>query len=362
MSGGLDSAVCAALLKDKGYDCIGMHLRFWNDPLAPCFAGKNRFLQNKCCTAEAALDARRVADALKIPFYVMDVAAGFKKAVVDYFLKTYEAGLTPNPCVECNRKIKFGELLSRAVALKADYLATGHYARVAKRAGEYCLFAARDKEKDQSYFLYRLNQRQLKHVLFPLGGFLKSEVRQLAKRFNLPAVIEKKESQGLCFFPEATPSAFLERHLDKVCFKPGPIISVDGRELGVHKGLVLYTVGQRHGLGVGGIKGEGEGEGWYVIGFNRAKNALLVGRKKDAFRDFLECGDLHFIDGKPNLGPEFSAGVRIRHRAPIIKAHIKIVGEKAVIKCAKPLFAVSPGQAAVFYRGSRILGGGVIYL
>lgn len=357
LSGGIDSAVTAALLQEQGYECIGIHLRFWHDPMAPDLGFGSP--QNKCCKISAFEDARRVADFLNIPFHFMDVSRGFKKSVVDYFLKTYSLGHTPNPCIECNRAIKFGELLKKTISLKADYLATGHYARVRKRAGEFELLSGRDKVKDQSYFLYKLNQKQLKHVLFPLGGLLKTEVRELAKKYKLPAVIEKKESQGLCFFPESTPENFLKRHLPESLFKHGPIFTLDGRKIGIHKGLPLYTIGQRHGLGIGGVKGEIEGEGWYVVNIDRKKNTLIVGRKKDIFKNELECKYLHFISGKEPK-KKISIQVKIRHRGQSVPAKLVINKGKGVVTASSPLSAVSGGQAAVFYKGSRVLGGGII--
>jgi tRNA-specific 2-thiouridylase len=357
LSGGIDSAVAAALLQEQGYECIGIHLRFWHDPMAPDLGFGSP--QNKCCKIEAFEDSKRIADFLNIPFHFMDVSRGFKKSVVDYFLKTYSLGRTPNPCIECNRTIKFGELLKKAMALKADYLATGHYARLRKKAGEFELHTGRDKAKDQSYFLYKLNQKQLKHVLFPLGGLLKTEVRELAKKYKLPAVLEKKESQGLCFFPESTPENFLKRHLPEKLFKNGPIFTLDGRKIGIHKGLPLYTIGQRHGLGIGGVKGENEGEGWYVVNINREKNTLFVGRKKDIFKNELVCKSLHFISGKTPK-KTLSIQVKIRHRAELTPAKLSINKDKGMVVAKFPLSAVSSGQAAVFYKGSRVLGGGII--
>lgn len=362
MSGGVDSSVTAALLKRAGYDCIGMHLQFWVDPLqnnTPEGAAKN-----KCCTLQGLEDARHVARLLDIPFYVMNVIDSFKEQVVDYYLKTYAVGKTPNPCIECNRNIKFGQLLKRAAELGADFLASGHYARVIKspdssgREG-FSLFAARDKAKDQSYFLYHLTQEKLNRVLFPLGNLLKTEVYALAQEFGLTRVAAKDESQGLCFFSESKPVYFLKRYLPKKLFEPGPIVTIDGREIGRHRGLPLYTIGQRQGLGIGGIKGAPEGQGWYVSGIDPSKNALIVGRAADAFQESFVCRDLDFISGE--MPKELVAiEVRVRHRATLMKAQLEVKEGKGYVFSKQPIMGIAPGQAAVFYQGEKLLGGGII--
>ncbi|MEK9132816.1 MAG: tRNA 2-thiouridine(34) synthase MnmA [Patescibacteria group bacterium] len=357
LSGGVDSSVAAALLKEKGYDCIGVHLRFWNDPHAS-FCG---LVENKCCTLESQRDAANVAKKLGMPFFVVDTGKEFKKRIVDYFLKTYAAGHTPNPCVHCNRYIKFGELLRYAVKMKADFIATGHYARVVKKKGGlYELALARDLEKDQTYFLYQLDQKQLGRAMFPLGGFLKSEIYALAKKYGFIKVAGKRESQGLCFFPEPTPENFLKRNLKSSLFKAGQIVDTKGRKLGIHQGLPLYTVGQRHGLNIGGIKGEEEGRPWYVIEINRKKNSLIVGHEDDLSRNRVILKKIHFISGIPTVGKKMRVSVRIRHRAPFMPAILEIKKGGGVIFTEKFLRGVSPGQAAVFYVGAKVLGGGII--
>lgn len=364
MSGGVDSSVVAAVLQNEGYECIGMHLQLWVDPETD--KSSREFAGNKCCTLGGLEDARAVCSFLGIPFYVMNAVREFKENVVDYFLQTYAEGRTPNPCVECNRSIKFGELLNRARELNADFLASGHYVRNEKNErGEYELRMARDTGKDQSYFLYHLNQEKLSKVLFPLGSLLKSEVYDLARKFKLPRVAEKKESQGLCFFAEASPQPFLRRYLQKELFAPGPIITTDGRMVGTHKGLPLYTIGQRSGLGIGGIAGEPEGEAWYVIEINRERNRLVVGRKEDARWDSFEVSDVHFIAGAiPS--EKFSAEVRIRHRGELVPAVIEMNGATALVQCSGPFSGVSCGQSAVFYQdsvpyqGQKLIGGGII--
>lgn len=358
MSGGVDSSVVAALLKRDGYECIGMHLHFWTDPLIR--EGIAHGAQNKCCTLGGLEDARFVCEKLGIPFYVMNVEREFKERVVDYFLEGYRRGETPNPCVECNRYIKFGELLRRAEELGADFLASGHYAQIAKNAhGEFELLRPRDREKDQTYFLYTLTQEKLAKILFPLGNLLKSEVYELAQKFGLERVVEKPQSQGLCFFAEGNPKYFLMRYLPSSQLAPGEIRTKSGRVIGTHRGLPLYTKGQRSGLGIGGIKGEPEGEGWYVVDFDREHNALVVGREKD-IEDFeLRCSGINFVSGREPAGP-LEIQVRIRHRGALTPAVLEMRSGTAVIKTKEPMRAPAGGQSAVFYQDEKLLGGGII--
>lgn len=354
MSGGVDSSVAAALLKRQGYDCIGIHLRFWSDTDS---SGKVK--ANKCCSVAELEDARHIAQKLDIPFYVMNVEDQFKRHVVDYFLKSYEHGITPNPCIECNKNIKFGDLLKRATELGADYVASGHYAKVLRNddTGKYELWAGRDKEKDQSYFLYTLTQDKLARILFPVGDYLKKEIYELADEFGLSRVSEKQQSQGLCFFAEGSPKNFLRRYLSCDKFKHGPIVTCNGKKIGEHKGLPLYTIGQRHGLGIGGIKGESDGQGWYVVSIDRKHNAITVGREKDILEESFVCGNLSFVSGDIFEGP---VEVRIRHRGERVPSSIEMRDGKILVRAKKPLRAVSAGQSAVFYKGGRLIGGGVI--
>lgn len=357
MSGGVDSSSAAAILKQHGYDCIGIYLNFWSDPVCD-LKGKN-LPQNKCCTKESLEDAREVAAKLQIPFYVFDIKEKFKKEVVDYFLEIYAGGKTPNPCVRCNREIKFGELLKYADKLGADFLATGHYARIKKTKKGFELFEAKDKQKDQSYFLYHLTQEKLARIIFPVGEFLKSEVYARAKACGLDRVYKKKESQNVCFFAEKTPEQFLKRHLAAKFFKQGLIVTVDGKKIGIHKGLPLYTIGQRRGLGIGGISGETKSEQWYVVEIDRAKNRLIVGRKKDLLKKTFVCKELSFVDGKIPKG-KIDVDVKIRHRAPKIPSILEVFGKKGVIMSLEGFRGVCPGQAAVFYTGEKVIGGGII--
>lgn len=357
MSGGVDSSVTAALLKEEGYECIGMHLKMWEDRAEQSEAPS----KNKCCNLNGVEDARWVCQKLGIPFYVMNVEAEFKQHVVDYFLASYAKGETPNPCVECNRHIKFGLLLERAAELNADFVASGHYAKVSQnvKTGENELRMADDREKDQTYFLYTLTQERLARVMFPLGSFRKFQTYELAEKYGLMRVTEKQESQGLCFFAEGNPKYFLMRYLERKHFVPGPIVDLSGRELGTHRGLPLYTIGQRHGLGIGGIAGEPEGEAWYVSIIDRKHNRLVVGRKEDVLQKSLICSQVSFIDGKmPTEKMEIE--IRIRHRGRLIPAELEIKSSKAFVTSKLPLSAVSSGQSAVFYNGEKLIGGGII--
>jgi len=291
MSGGVDSSVVAHLLKEEGHDVIGVRFTLWTDPLAPALA---QVLPSKCCTTQNITRASNVAKKLGIPLHVIDLEQEFKEQVVDPYLEAHRKGLTPNPCIGCNRTIKFGKLLQLAEDLGCEKLATGHYARTATEknsAGEerYLLLEAVDKKKDQSYYLYGMTQDQLQKSLFPLGSMLKSEVYDLAKHFGIPLPSAYRESQDLCFFPEKTPEEFLKRHLSSA-LKHGEIVRRDGTIVGTHHGLPLYTVGQRRGLGIGGLKVPLE-----VIEKDVVHNRLLVSDKGSELRMSVELCDLQFV-------------------------------------------------------------------
>lgn len=315
MSGGVDSSVAAALLKKQGYDVVGVFMKFWKEP------GAGR--ENLCCSARARLDAKRVAIKLGIPFYVLDAQKEFKKRVVDYFIKEYNRGRTPNPCIECNKWIKF----------RFPNMATGHYARV--KNGR--LFVAKDKQKDQSYFLWTLKQNQLKRILFPIGDYTKKEVREMAKKWDLP-VFNKKDSQNICF---TAPRRSLKT-------KAGNIITIDGKKVGEHQGLTFYTIGQRKGIKVGGIGP------FYVVKKDFKNNALIVSNlEKDLLKKEMVVKNVNWISGKQYSG---KCKVKIRSMAPMTAAIIK----RNKIIFDKEQRAITPGQSAVFYRGNEVLGGGII--
>ena len=340
MSGGVDSSVAAALLKKRGVDVVGVFMKFWAEE-----GLRQAQAINKCCSFEAYSDARRVAQKLEIPIYTLNMKVPFKKLVVDYFLKEYQAGRTPNPCVECNRFIKFGELLRKAKAMGVDYIATGHYARV--RDGK--LLKGKDPEKDQSYFLYTLAQDKLKQVLFPVGDYNKPRVRAMAKKLGLP-VHAKKDSQEVCFVG-ASLKNFLKKYL-KV--RGGKILELEsGKVLGSHDGLPFYTIGQRRGLALGGGP-------WYVVKMDAKKNVIYISRdQKKLLSKELTAEKVSWIAGAaPKLPIRVKVKIRYKHKeAPClirkIKNNFKIIFDK-------PQRAVTAGQSAVFYRGDEALGGGVI--
>lgn len=347
MSGGVDSSVAAALLVEQGYEVIGMMMRLWSE------AGSGpATLANRCCTPDQMADARRVADKLGIPFYVVDVRQHFRLAIVQFFLDEHEAGRTPNPCVECNRQIRFTYLLERALAMNADYLATGHYARVEHAAGGYVLKQGLDLHKDQSYVLHTFRQDQLARVLFPIGGYTKDEVREIARRFGLP-VASKQESQDLCFLNDGDYRRFIRDNSIHI-YKPGPILDESGRELGRHEGLPFYTIGQRKGLGIAAA------EPLFVLGKDPARNALVVGPREALGVRELVAGGVNWISGT-TPGTPIAAQVKIRYKATPIPATVTpLDGDQAHVLFDEPAFGVTPGQAAVFYDGAICLGGGLI--
>ncbi len=345
MSGGVDSSVVAALLKKQGHDIIGIFMHFWSDP----HYAKNQNIANKCCSLEAYEDARRVAEALNFPIYTMNLNFDFKKYIVDNFLSQYQQGLTPNPCIRCNQFIKFGAFWKKAKALGCNFIATGHYAQIKKDKKGYHLLEGKDKIKDQSYFLYRLTQNILSHCFFPVGKYKKEQVRKLAQKFNLP-VFKKRDSQEICFVPEKEHYEFLKRHLK---LKPGDIVTTKGEKIGKHKGLPLYTIGQRKGIELS--KGP-----WYVVNLDFAKNQLIVTNNPQdnrLFSDIMYVNDLNWIQ-EIKLPAELEVRIRYLHK----NQKAKIFQEKDLIKVQfeKKQRAITPGQSAVFYKKSRVLGGGII--
>ncbi len=390
MSGGVDSSVTACLLKEQGYEVIGIHLKFWVDPTVFSEEENQKFPQNKCCTLEGLARTRQIAARLGIPFYVLNFEEIFKEQVVDFFIQGYAQGITPNPCIECNRTVKFGLFLQKMEELGADFIATGHYARIKKiETGatattrtkadasadpkfHYELHTAKDTAKDQSYFLYTLTQEKLKHILFPIGDYTKTEVRQLAEKFGIKEVNQQKESQNLCFFPESKHGPFLQRYLKKHAFEHGPILTTAGQQVGTHQGLPNYTIGQRKGLGIGGIKGmeNEEGNPWYVIRIDRARNALIVGRDTELFSSTFKAHTLNFIDEehmRKNFTEPKKLQAKIRYRFPAQDAEVSLQIDSAnpdqssaLIKFSRPQRAITPGQSVVFYDGDKVLGGGII--
>jgi tRNA-specific 2-thiouridylase len=348
MSGGVDSSLAAALLVEQGYEVVGIMLRLWAEEDTSGAAG------NRCCTPDAQALARYVAHLLEIPFYILDVQTPFKTQVVDFFIQEYSAGVTPNPCLQCNRHIRFGHLLRHALALGAGYLATGHYARVRQVNGRYQLLKGVDERKDQSYVLHVLTQQELAHALFPVGSYTKAEVRQMARARGLP-VADRPESQDLCFLADGDYRRFLARHAPEA-LRPGPIVDTAGRRLGQHQGLPLYTIGQRKGLGLSGP------EPLYVVATDPATNTLIVGSRAELGRARFQVQPVNWISGEAPTAP-LRCTVKIRYKANEVPATVTpLEGGCAEVVAAEPLYGVTPGQAAVFYDGEVVLGGGIIRL
>lgn len=344
LSGGVDSSVAAWLLKKSGHEVTGVFMKFWQDP---------RFSrQNACCTLESEKRARIVARSLEIPFYIFNFQQEFKKEVVNYFLKEAKQGLTPNPCVVCNKKIKLGLFLEKAIGFGADFIATGHYVRKDFQKGLFRLLKAKDKEKDQSYFLWKLSQKQLAKILFPIGDYTKAEVRSLAKRQKL-ITAKTKESQNLCFL-SVDPVDFFKSYLKS---KSGKII-LGNKIIGRHPGFAFYTIGQREGI-VPFLFPLVQSQGpYYVLKKDIKNNALLVTRNnKNLYLGKLLVKDTNFA-----FEDKFECKVKIRSRQQLLPGKI-LKTEKPnqlYFKFDKPARAVTPGQSAVFYQGQELLGGGVI--
>ena len=343
MSGGIDSSVAAALLLRDGYDVFGIMLRLWSP---------SPEIRNRCCSPEDLALAQRVASQLDIPFYALDVKDLFKSTVVDPFIDGYAQGLTPNPCLNCNRHIRWGFLLDRALALGATHMATGHYARVKQDDSQFSLLRARDLSKDQSYILSILNQSQLAHALFPLGEYEKSQVRQLAFQFKLP-VTDRGESQDLCFLGEVDYRTFLQTQ-EATLPPPGPIEDMQGNVLGEHEGLAAFTIGQRKGIGISAS------EPYYVLHKDPAKNRLIIGTRPELGRDAFYVNELNWISGIPPLN-SIQVLTRIRYKSREVQSTLyPECSDRMHVKLQQSLPDITPGQAAVFYNEEICLGSGII--
>lgn len=354
MSGGVDSSVAAALLVEQGYNCIGVMMRLWAE------MGEGEGSTNKCCSLESVHDARRVADQLGIPFYLINVEEPFKRHVVDFFIEGYSSGLTPNPCIECNRHIRFDYLLNYARRLGADYLATGHYARLRHLPdGTVQLLKAVDEQKDQSYVLSVMGQAELQDVLFPVGDYPKPEIRKLAAVRGLP-IASKHDSMDLCFIFDDDYRRFLQDWTTDA-MRPGPIVDRQGRTWGEHSGLPGYTIGQRKGLGISGMQ-----EALYVLELDHANNTLVVGTLAELGRDrFVVTGVNWTLDRPVVAGRQLQCKIRYRARAVDCTVYPQSSGASAKsdvveVQLYEPLRDVTPGQGAIFYDGDLCLGGGLI--
>ena len=345
MSGGVDSSTTAALLAEQGYDVIGVMMRLWAEE------GQGGST-NRCCSPEAMEDARRVCDALDVPFHLINYEREFKREVVDLFIAEYARGRTPNPCLACNRRIKFGLLLRRTLTLNAHYLATGHYARVRQVNGRYQLLKGCDEAKDQSYVLYMLGQKELRHLLLPLGDYTKQQVRAMARQRGLP-VADRAESQDLCFLVDNDYRRFLQAQAPD-SIRPGPILDTAGRTIGQHKGLPFYTIGQREGLGIAAP------DALYVMQIDVARNALVVGMMSELGQRELVATGINYVSGQiPQEPLEITA--KIRYQAIDAEALlIPLEDGRARVTFARPQRDITPGQGVVFYQGEVVLGGGII--
>ena len=345
MSGGVDSSVAAALLVRQGYQVFGLMMRLWQP--AP-----NRL--NRCCSPADMAAARSVAGMLGIPFYTIDVQQEFKRTVVDYFVDGYAQGITPNPCMECNRTIRWQVLLHKALDLGATHLATGHYAKLGRQDGEFTLYKASDLNKDQSYVLSVLSQEQLQHALFPLAELSKDGVRQTAAEMRLPNT-DKPESQDLCFVAGGDYRAFLEE--SGITAIPGPILDLNGKRLGSHTGLSGYTIGQRKGIGVSGP------EALYVVQKDPIQNALIVGPDSALGRLVFSASHVNWISAEKPTQP-FEAEVQVRYRAKLARGEIHPfpLKNRMEVRLQYPVRDVTPGQSAVIYHGDQCLGSGIIDL
>lgn len=344
MSGGVDSSVAALLLKQQGYDVIGIFMKNWDDTD-----------ENGVCTAtEDYEDVIRVCNQIGIPYYAVNFEKQYWDKVFSYFLDEYRAGRTPNPDVMCNKEIKFKAFLEHAVNLGADYLATGHYAQVVFRDGEYKMLRGHDENKDQTYFLNQLSQDQLKKVMFPIGNLEKARVRELAKEANL-ATATKKDSTGICFIGERNFKEFLSQYLPA---QPGNMETFDGEVKGKHDGLMYYTIGQRHGLGIGG-----SGDPWFSIGKDLQRNVLYVGQgfhHEKLYSDSITATNISWVSNQPKE-KQFNCTAKFRYRQEDHPVTVQLLeGDEVKVIFEEPIRAITPGQAVVFYNGDECLGGGTI--
>jgi len=348
MSGGVDSSVAAFLTKQAGYSCIGATMRLYDHASIGEEDGRT------CCTLDDVEDARSVAQRLEIPFYVFNFKQDFEENVIHRFIRCYENGSTPNPCIDCNRHLKFDKLLRRAQELGCDYVVSGHYARIEKspETGRYLLYKAKDAAKDQTYFLACLNQHQLSHILFPLGDLTKQEVREIAEK-NGFVNARKRDSQDICFVPDGDYAAFMARYTGKT-YSPGNYLNLAGKVVGTHQGAVRYTIGQRKGLGIA------LGEPVYVCGKDMANNTVTLGPNEALFSKALLGVDWTWFPF-PALTEPLTVTAKIRHSQKEIPATVYPDADQAArVVFDTPQRAISPGQAVVLYQGDLVVGGGTI--
>ena len=347
MSGGVDSSVAALLLKRQGYEVVGVTMRLWSSEQTDAAP-----LSKRCCSVEDVQDARRVCDAIGARHYFMNFEREFQRHVVDYFVREYDNGRTPHPCLACNDKIKFDFLLRRALFMDADYIATGHYARVRREGDRARLLKGADGGKDQSYVLFTLRQEELRRLLLPVGEFAKSDIRRIAAEGGLP-VADKPDSQEICFIPDNDYRKFVG---DRATPKPGEFVDSDGKVLGTHPGIHFFTVGQRRGLGLRG----NTGAPMYVTAIDADANRVVLGSDADLMRSELWASRVNYIAGERPRAP-IEVGAKIRYKATESAATLTPRGgEWAALRFHEPQRAITPGQAVAFYQGDEIIGGGII--
>lgn len=351
MSGGVDSSVAAWLLKEQGYEVIGVTMQIWQD--------EEETVQEEnggCCGLSAVEDARRVAAMLDIPYYVMNFKSEFKKYVMDYFVDEYLHGRTPNPCIACNRYVKWESLLKRSMDIGADYIATGHYARIARlKGGRYALRKSATAAKDQTYALYNLTQEQLAHTLMPVGDYTKEEIRAMAEKIGLRTA-NKPDSQEICFIPDHDYAGFIAREAGDKVPPAGNFVSSDGRVLGQHKGITHYTIGQRKGLGIA------LGAPVFVTEIRPETNEVVLGSNEEVFGTTVYADRLNFMS-IPDLEGELEVTAKIRYNHGGAPCTIRKTGDDSVIcQFHEPVRAITPGQAVVFYEEDTVVGGGTIVL
>lgn len=350
MSGGVDSSTVAHLLKKEGHEVIAVHFLLWMDPKAPAEA---QVLPKKCCSTEMKNRVKRVSEDLEIPLHQIDLSNEFKCEVVDPFLDAYKKGLTPNPCVVCNRIFKHAQLTRLADEFGCEKIATGHYVRLkTDEDGMTHLLEASDSTKDQSYYLYRLSQEQLKRSIFPLGEMMKKDVIKLARSFDIPLPEDYQQSQDICFFPEKEPHEFLDRYLEE---NSGDIIDMENNKRGEHRGLFHYTEGQRKGLGIGGLKIP-----LHVVRKDVESNTLVVGTKEETSGMEFKANDLSWPSSVPEIDVDHKFDVRIHALGERIPAALKHNGVVMHVRLSKPTIGISPGQSVVVYREKEVVGGGII--
>ena len=352
MSGGVDSSVAAALMVEAGYDVIGVTMKLYNDNQKSISSSKT------CCTGSDIKEAQNVAKTLGIKHYVLDFQVNFKEKVIDDFINNYQDGKTPIPCIRCNQTVKFTDLVQFTKSVSSKILVTGHYVRRSQKNNKTFLYQASDTTKDQSYFLFSTTKQQLDLLRFPLGNFKKTEIRALAKKFGL-SNYNKPDSQDICFVPKGDYKDFIRQNISTQK-SDGKIINQDNEVIGKHDGIYRFTVGQRRGIGLGGIKGNKKQNPLYVLEIDRKENQIKVGHRQDLEKYKIYLKDTHIIGQFSDFRPDVDIKLRSSQKKIKAKVNLSKSNNKAVVELANPAFGVSPGQACVFYKNNKLLGGGWI--